>query len=205
MNIISRTAFGWANSYIITKDGKHALVVDPYRPELVRELERLNITPTHVLLTHCHFDHVGGVAILQELGAQVYCFVEEKPLVGTDMELGARFGIQTPAYTVDGTFADGEEKILSDISVTALHTPGHTKGSCCYLVKDGENSHLFTGDTLFMDSIGRTDFPTGSVAQMRASLKRLVALDDMPIYPGHNEESTLGREKKYNLFIKDAE
>jgi glyoxylase-like metal-dependent hydrolase (beta-lactamase superfamily II) len=111
---------------------------------------------------------------------------------------------RTP-FQADDTFFDGEEKELCGIRVKAILTPGHTKGSVCYLVtaKDG-GRYLFTGDTLFMDSIGRTDFPTGNIGQMRESLRRLMALDgDMPTYAGHNEATTLDRERKNNPYLKD--
>ena len=87
-----------------------------------------------------------------------------------------------------------------------LVTPGHTAGSACYLFTDEEgNQHLFTGDTLFAGSMGRTDFPTGDLRQMRESLRRLANLDgDMPVYAGHNEPTTLAVERKTNPFVLDA-
>lgn len=85
-----------------------------------------------------------------------------------------------------------------------LLTPGHTSGSACYLITENDGGmYLFTGDTLFCGSIGRTDFPTGNIGEMRASLRRLAALGDCPIYPGHNEESTLENERKTNPFMQD--
>ncbi len=202
---ISPRGFG-ANTYIITADGKNAVIIDPAQPRVEGELIKLGLTATHVLLTHCHFDHVGGVAPLQEGGARVYCSAEEKPLVGTDMDLASHFGAPCATYRVDETFADNEEKSLNGISVKMLLTPGHTKGSCCYLFTSNEGDrYLFTGDTLFCDSIGRTDFPTGDIGQMRASLKRLKGLDgDMPVYAGHNEETTLETERKHNPFLQDV-
>ncbi len=202
---VSPRGFG-ANTYIITADGKNAIVIDPAQPRIESELLKRELQPTHVLLTHCHFDHVGGVAGLQASGARVYCAAEEKPLVGTANDLSHHFGASTSAYRIDETFVDGEEKILNGISVKMLLTPGHTQGSCCYLFtsKEGDR-YLFTGDTLFCDSIGRTDFPTGNIAQMRASLKRLKTLEgDMPVYAGHNEETTLDRERQHNPYLQDV-
>ena len=103
------------------------------------------------------------------------------------------------------TFFDGEEKTLCGLRVQLLLTPGHTAGSACYLVTDGEERILLTGDTLFSGSIGRTDFPTGSIAQMRASLKKLAELNgNFPVYAGHNEPTTLDTERKTNPFMLDA-
>ena len=201
---VSPRGFG-ANTYLITKDDKTAIVVDPAQPRVWEELQKRGLIPVCVLLTHCHFDHVMGVDLLQGDGARVYCSNEEKKLVGTDADLFSHFGAPRTQYTVDETFYDGEEKILNGISVKMLLTPGHTSGSCCYLVTDEQGEkYLFTGDTLFQGSIGRTDFPTGSIAQMRESLKKLMTLDDMPVFAGHNDQTTIEHERKTNPFIVDA-
>ena len=205
MQIITLSPRGFgANTYLITTDNRTAIVIDPAQPRVAQELERRGLIATCVLLTHCHFDHVMGVDVLQQNGAKVYCSDVEKTLVGTDADLFSVFGAPRTVYTVDETFQDGEEKKINGISVQMLLTPGHTKGSCCYLftAKDG-GSYLFTGDTLFAGSIGRTDFPTGNLGELQASLRRLCALDDMPIYAGHNEQTTLNAEKQTNPFILD--
>lgn len=201
---VSPRGFG-ANTYIITADHKTAIVIDPAQPRVADELEKRGVTATHVLLTHCHFDHVFGIPALQERGAKVLCSDKEKGLIGTKADVFDLFGAPRFSYPIEETFADNEEKFLNGISVKALLTPGHTSGSCCYLftAKDG-GRYLFTGDTLFLGSIGRTDFPTGDMTQMRASLRRLAALEDMPVYPGHNEATTIENERKYNPFMLDA-
>lgn len=202
---ISPRGFG-ANTYVFSEDGKNALVVDPAQPRVEAELLRLGLTPCFVLLTHCHFDHVGGVSALQESGARVLCSELEKPLVGTSADLFERFGAPRVYYRIDETMTDGEERELCGMQVRLLATAGHTSGSACYLItaKDG-GRYLFTGDTLFSGSVGRTDFPTGSASALRASLHKLAALDgDMPVYPGHEETTTLERERKTNPFVLDA-
>lgn len=195
-----------ANTYILVGEDGQAIVIDPAQTRVESELIKYGLQAKYVLLTHCHFDHVGGTAVLQQAGAKVLCSVEEKKLVGTDAELFSVIGQPRVPYKIDDVLADGEERILCGISVKTIITPGHTAGSCCYLVteKDG-GRYLFTGDTLFAGSIGRTDFPTGNLADMRASLKKLCALEgDMPLYAGHNEETTLEKERKTNPFILDA-
>lgn len=206
MQIITLSPRGFgANTYLLTKDGKTAIVVDPAQPRVLEEIEKRGLIPVCVLLTHCHFDHVGGVGILQQNGARVFCSEQEKSLVGTEADLFSAFGAPRAVYTVDETFSDGEEKTLCGMQIKLLLTPGHTAGSACYLVTDGEERILLTGDTLFSGSIGRTDFPTGSIAQMRASLKKLAALGgDFPVYAGHNEPTTLDTERKTNPFMLDA-
>ena len=191
-----------ANCYVLTADGKTGIVIDPAQKRVESELIKLGITPKYVLLTHCHFDHVDGAGVLQSAGAKVLCLAQEKQNVGTGVDLYEAFGAPRNVFKVDDVFVDGETKELCGISVTALHTPGHTSGSVCYLVQDGEEKHLFTGDTLFAGSMGRTDFPTGSAAQMQQSLAKLKALDgDMPVYAGHEEDTTLETERKHNPFM----
>lgn len=194
-----------SNGYIITSDDKQALVIDPSSSRVEKELDRLGLTPAFVLLTHCHFDHVAGVESLQRRGAKVLCSEEEKQLVGTVADLHGLFGAPSPQYKVDQTFTDGEELTLCGIAIKCLLTPGHTAGSACYFMQKDGGRVLFTGDTLFMDSVGRTDFPTGNLEQLRQSLKKLTALEgDMPVYAGHQEQTTLQREREYNPFVLDA-
>ena len=207
MNLIriSPRGFG-ANTYVLTDENNQAIVIDPSQPRVESELLKLGITPKYVLLTHCHFDHVGGVSALQQAGAKVFCSAQEKPLVNTSADLFDAFGAPRNPYTVDDTFLDNESKTLLGYTVQALLTPGHTAGSVCYLITDSKGEQaLFTGDTLFAGSIGRTDFPTASPAQMRQSLRRLYALDkDYPVYPGHEDSTTLQTERKQNPFLQDA-
>ena len=196
------SGFG-ANSYLLTKDGKSAIVIDPSSPKVMQKLTERGLTAEYVLLTHCHFDHVEGAGTLQNAGAKVLCSAKEKELVGTSADLFDAFGAPRAVYRVDDTFSDMETKTLCGIKVTAIFTPGHTAGSCCYLIEDKDGKpYLFTGDTLFAGSIGRTDFPTGSGAQMSQSLARLKALKgDMPVYAGHEEDTTLETERTTNPFM----
>ncbi len=205
MQIIKISPRGFsANTYVLTQDNKTAIVIDPSQPRVESELIKLGLKAEYVLLTHCHFDHVGGVAALQKAGAKVLCSAQEKPLVGTSADLFDAFGAPRIPFQIDETLADNEERILCGISIKTLLTAGHTKGSVCYqITKNDGGRYLFTGDTLFCESIGRTDFPTGDLAILMQSLRRLISLEDMPIYPGHNEESTLAREKQHNPFLAD--
>ena len=209
MKIITLSPRGFgANTYILTADEKSAIVIDPAQPRIADKLQELGLHAAYVLLTHCHFDHVAGVSVLQQMGAKVLCSDKEKPLVGTDADVFSLFNAPREpfAYTVDETLKDGEERNICGLQCKTLVTPGHTAGSACYLFTDEEGKkYLFTGDTLFAGSMGRTDFPTGSIAQMRASLRRLANLEgDMPIYAGHNEPTTLATERKTNPFVLDA-
>lgn len=200
---ISPRGFG-ANTYLLTADGKNAVVIDPAHPRVAEELTKRGLVAKYVLLTHCHFDHVGGVATLQKAGAKVLCSDAEKPLIGTAADLFDMAGLIREPYAVDETLSDGQIKELCGMTVQTLLTPGHTQGGACYLftAKDG-GRYLFTGDTLFAGTIGRTDFPTGDIGRLRESLRRLSQLENMPIYPGHNDETDLATEKKTNPFLID--
>ncbi len=201
---ISPRGFG-ANCYVLTRDNQEAIVIDPAQRRIEGELLKLGLTAKYVLLTHCHFDHVGGVTPLQQAGAKVLCGEKEKPLIGTGADLFEEFGFPRDPFLVEETLADNEVHTLCGIRVKTLYTPGHTSGSVCYLVTDTDGKeYLFTGDTLFAGSIGRTDFPTGDIGTLRNSLRRIAALDKaVAVYPGHQEETTIGEELETNPFLCD--
>ena len=193
-----------ANTYAITLDGKHAIIIDPAQPRGEGELIKRGLEAKYVLLTHCHFDHVGGVPALQASGAKVLCSAVEKPFTCTETDMHEAYEMPPTYYQVDDVFEDGEEKILLGMRVKMILTPGHTKGSACYLFTTDEGGrYLFTGDTLFKGSVGRTDFITGNAEDMRASIHKLKAIDeDAVVYPGHSYSTTLFKEKEENPFLK---
>ncbi|MBQ7323624.1 MAG: MBL fold metallo-hydrolase [Clostridia bacterium] len=200
---IAPRGFG-SNCYALTEDGKNAILIDPAQPRVESELIKLGLVAKYVLLTHCHFDHIGGVPNLTDYGAKVLCSNVEKPLVGTVADMHEMFCAPFYVFPVFDTFTDGEEKELLGMQVKMHLTPGHTKGSACYEIttKDG-GRYLFTGDTLFKGTVGRTDFITGSMEDMRDSMKKLAAIQgDAKVYPGHGASSTLLEEKQNNSFLK---
>ena len=184
------------NCYIVHEENStDCLVIDPgYEPEIISSyLEEKGLTPEAILLTHCHFDHVGAV---KDLAAQYDCkvFLDKKELAMPPMLTNG------PLYYTDG-YGDGDTLTLAGIPIQVLETPGHTPGSVCLIMEDT----LFSGDTLFAGSCGRTDFPGGSMKQMKASLSRLAALPgDYRVLPGHMEPSTLDRERRYNPYMQMA-
>lgn len=192
-----------ANTYVLTNDGETAVVIDPSGPHVESKLISLGLKAEYVLLTHCHFDHVLGVAGLQQSGARVLCLNKEKPLVGTGADLFESFGAPRKNYHVDEILKDGQVLDLCSIKFKVIHTPGHTIGSACYFVENDGGRCVFTGDTLFENSIGRTDFPTGDIGQIRESLKKLLTFGDIPVFPGHGEDTSIESERKNNPFLQD--
>ncbi len=182
------------NCYILCKDGGQSCVlIDPGDwPEVVQaQLQMLEKAPEAIILTHGHFDHVGGVRQLaQQTGCAVYLCAEDLSMP-QQMTAGPLF------YT--NTVCDGQVLALAGMELRVLHTPGHTPGSVCLLCEDA----LFSGDTLFAGSCGRTDLPGGSWPVLCQSLKRIGSLErNYTVYPGHGEATTLDTEKKTNPYLK---
>ncbi len=182
------------NCYIFHGEGsKTCCLVDPgYEPETVlAELARLGLTPEAILLTHGHFDHVGAVrAIAGQTGCPVYLCPEELSMPPM-MTAG-------PLYYTH-TYTEGDCLTLAGTHIAVLHTPGHTPGSVCLKVENA----LFSGDTLFAGSCGRTDLPGGDWDTIRGSLARLAAIEeDLAVFPGHGEATTLAVEKRYNPYMR---
>lgn len=193
------------NTYLLFgKENGKCLIVDPSDTAMVKaELEKRGLTPTHVLITHGHFDHILSVADLQrEYGAKVVIHREDAPAL-TEPESGlAMFpGIKVQGCAPDVLLDGGETLSCAGFAVNVLHTPGHSKGGVCYVLE--EERLIFCGDTLFRLSVGRTDFTGGSPQELYGSIKnRLFALEgDYDVYPGHMRKTTLQFEREHNPFM----
>ena len=181
------------NTYIIHEaSSKSCCVIDPgyEAATILDKLEDLGLTLDAILLTHGHFDHVGAV---KDLAADTDCRVF---LCAEDALLPPMFTGGKLYYT--DTYAEGSILNIAGLYIHVLHTPGHTPGSVCLLVEDT----LFSGDTLFAGSCGRTDIG-GDWAAIQKSLKRLASMDaDFRVFPGHGESTTLAAEKRYNPYMR---
>ena len=181
------------NTYIIHEEAsKTCCVIDPgYEANtILKKLDQLGLTLDAILLTHGHFDHVGAV---RDLAADTGCRVF---LCADDTRLPPMFTCGKLYYT--DTYTEGSVLNMAGLSIHVLHTPGHTPGSVCLLVDDV----LFSGDTLFAGSCGRTDIG-GDWVSMQKSLKRLAAMEgDFTVCPGHGGSTTLAAEKRYNPYMR---
>lgn len=200
------TPQGFAANCYILKDEKSgdALVVDPgaYNNRLEAMLRQEGITELrYILLTHGHFDHIIGVSDLQKsFGGKVVIHKADESCLWNGMEsLASYFGEIQHEDKADVLVGEGDELSFGDEKIRVMHTPGHTKGCVCYIIRD----MLFSGDTLFKGSIGRTDFPSSDEGEMLSSLRRLVKLEgDYRVLPGHEQETTLSQERKFNPLLK---
>ena len=190
--------------FVYQEDSKRVLFFDPAdRGDMIyQKLTDAGFTVEAILLTHGHFDHIWGVERLKELsGAKVYAFEAEEALcMDTSMNISAAAG-RACSVKPDVLLKDGEEVTIGEYRFKAIATPGHTAGSGCFYFE--EDKILLSGDTLFQESVGRTDFPTGSMSTLVRSIKdKLMVLpEDVKVYPGHGESTTIGYEKAYNPFL----
>lgn len=189
----------YTNCYLLADEATGAAAVIDPGDDVTDTVARLcadsGWTLRGVFLTHGHYDHVGGVTALRRAFPEVSVYLHPADTGGTSQLLPtADLGNVT-------LWRDGDVIKLGELQVEVLHTPGHTPGSVCLRCRDV----LFSGDTLFAGSCGRTDFPGGSMEEMMTSLARLGGLEgDLRVLPGHEGETTLGRERQYNPYLRQA-
>ncbi len=194
------------NCYFVYREGSGDVIFfDPAdRGDYLYEtLKEKGLHVGGILLTHAHFDHIWGCDRLRKLsGAPLYACEAEKPLCeDADTNVSAQVG--RPCTVIpDRYLKDGEEITIAGMTCRLIATPGHTAGSCCYYFE--EAGFLIAGDTLFAESVGRTDLATGSMSDLMRSVreKLFVLPDDTKVYPGHGESTTIGHEKRYNPFVQ---
>lgn len=188
------------NSYFVVNENtnKAVLIDGAENYKLIKSVEeKYGFKITAELLTHAHFDHAGNAKKLQDDGVKIYISKLDADKLSNDLNLGSTFGRKFQSLVPDFTFEDGETLNIEGLEFKIILTPGHTDGSACFAC----GNYLFTGDTLFKGTVGRTDFPTGNRGDMIKSVKKLFALDvDFNVYPGHEQFTTLFFEKEHNIF-----
>ena len=186
--------------FVYNETTKEGIMFDPAsNSDRIREfIEEEQIKLKGIFLTHGHYDHIGGATKYQEMySVPLYCHEAEDD-VARSVELNLSYtDYETVVAKPDVLLKDGQIIEMCDFDIKVIHTPGHTKGSCCYLIKSENDSVLISGDTLFAGSYGRVDFPTGSMSQIvRSITEKLLCLDDeLLVLPGHECETTIKDEK----------
>ena len=197
----------WTNCYLVWDSTKHGFLVDPGgdASELGMFACTNDITIDWVLLTHGHYDHIAGLADARNVAENGVAIHENDAdfLRKPELNLSQSFGERPAAFLVaEKTLTDGEIIHVGQMTIEVISTPGHTRGSVCFYVKEGEEKLLLAGDTLFCKSVGRTDHPTGDSSVLQRSLVKLYNLpDDLAVYPGHGHETTIGYEKRNNPYF----
>ncbi|MBR3786271.1 MAG: MBL fold metallo-hydrolase [Firmicutes bacterium] len=192
------------NTYLAFDETKKGFIVDPggFSYELTGVVDQEGLEIEYIILTHGHADHIGGVAEFQEKypNAKVIAYTAERDML-EDPALNSSYDIYRRAITVtpDRYVSDRETLTVGDTELTFIHTPGHSLGGMCILTP----GYVFSGDTIFRASIGRTDFYGGSFDQLAKSIReRLYILPDQTlVLPGHMSETTIGFEKEHNPFV----
>ncbi|TAL26598.1 MAG: MBL fold metallo-hydrolase [Nitrospirae bacterium] len=194
-----------ANCFIVADEKtKEAMAIDPGdEPDRIIEIiKENNLRVKYIVCTHAHFDHVGAISdIKDETGARIVIHQEERELYNGARDHAAFLGYELePLPEPDMLVNEGDKLEIGDLKFEILHTPGHSPGGICLY---GENV-VFTGDTLFAGSVGRTDFYGGDMNKLKKSFSRLMSLPpDTKVFAGHGPSSTIKHEKASNFFMEE--
>lgn len=189
------------NCYVVSDDNGNCAIVDcdGNTTALYNYIDQNHLKPTHILLTHGHFDHIGAVEEVKEkYGCLVYACDKEVALLSDPSLNASNMSYRPLCITPDVTVKEGDVITIGDLEFKVIETPGHTEGSICFMIENA----ILSGDTLFLGSCGRVDFPTGDPKAMMASLQRLKNLKgDYVVYPGHGPATSLDYERRTNPFM----
>ena len=195
------------NAYIVTDtETNEAAVIDPgfddaHLTSALDEYDEGKVR--YILLTHGHFDHIGAAELYaKKYNAQIVISEEDSEFLSEpSLNLAGEFNLSLEPFKADIILSDGDVLKLGNTEFSFILTPGHTKGSGCFVFSD--DNVIFSGDTLFLSSIGRTDFPTGNTGEMLKSLRKLRNLEgDYTVYPGHDSSTKLSYEREKNPYLR---
>ena len=195
----------WTNGYLFWDEGGEAFFVDPGgdATEVLEFIRGHGLNLRAVLLTHGHLDHIVGVRDLQPLvGGEVYISGGDADMLRRPSEaMQTALRMRCEGLADFHEVAEGMTLAVGAFRIEVMETPGHTPGGVCYLIRDGEERVLISGDTLFAQSVGRTDLPGGEPSRLDDSLRKLSKLpDSLLVLPGHGPETTIGKERQHNPF-----
>ncbi len=199
------SGFMSANSYLLVdEETNKAALVDPGEDGkgIIAGIMQQGVSVVAILLTHGHFDHILALDEVKAFtNAPVYIHKDDNIcLSNTTFSLMSMIGRNDTFDDADVLLTDGDVIKIGGSEIKVMHTPGHTVGSVCYVTDAG----IISGDTLFYDSIGRTDFPGGDFHAIQSSVRRLYKLEGATIlYPGHGNSTTIERERKFNMFVRE--
>ena len=195
----------WTNCYVLSSGSGEAVAIDPGGPanEVKAYIVKNTLKLKKILLTHGHADHIMGLSDLRgmaEEGVAIHSG-DAACIVNASENLSSVMGNPAEFKEANLLLSDDLNIAIGDMNIQVIHTPGHTKGSCCFHVTEGGDALLISGDTLFARSVGRTDLPGGDEATLLASLKKLETIaDGAPVYPGHGPSTTIGDERRLNPY-----
>ena len=196
----------FTNCYFLkNKETGEMLIIDPgdNAEKIEQKILEMQGKPVAILLTHGHFDHIMGLSgVMEDIKVPVYVEEADLPMM-MDGESNLSSGYMRGGYQFADAVPvrDGQQLQIAGFQFRVIHTPGHTPGGCCYYME--QEDVLFSGDTLFRTSVGRSDFPGGSASALVRSVKEklLILPEETHVYPGHMEETTIGYEKRHNPFV----
>lgn len=206
---VESPSFG-QNSYIVHFSGSaDCFIIDAGFDidQVIKFIKKNDLNPTAILVTHGHLDHIAGNGDIKKEWSECKIYVGEedkKKLIDPQGNLSASFGVPVVTPPADVTLKDGDEITIAGIPIHVDHVPGHSQGHVVYRIQGDDGVIIFVGDVIFVDSIGRHDFPDGNYGKLIDGIREKILTQplDTVLFPGHGPKTTVGRELRYNPFLQ---